>query len=133
MAILYKDTQRMILRPGLFMAQNAVGITKDTVIEGDEILDANGNTFTVTAVHDHNILNQFEFNECDLKLQPQAQRGASSWSLWSGPSSPFYRLVRTLEKNAAKSSVMTIYPLLLSTTPDTETGWYNKSYGAESA
>jgi hypothetical protein len=128
MAIVFKGTQKHLLQPGIVMTQDAIGYTKDTVREGDQIVDQNSNTFTIVTVHDHNILDQFMFNECDLKLHPAAARGASSWSLWSGSNSPYHRLVRALEKNAAHSSTVTIYPLVLGGV-DSETGWYAKSYG----
>lgn len=127
MAILYKATQRSLLHAGIFMSQEAVGITKTAVREGDEILDANANTFTVLAVHDHNILDQFMFNQCDLKLQAQGTRAPSSWNVWSGAGSPFERLVRATEKNAAHSSTVTFYALALGAV-DAVTGWYAKSY-----
>jgi hypothetical protein len=69
MPIIQKGTNQSLLPPGTYVRTDALGLTADSVVEGDEIL-ANGTYYEVEAVRNHYLLDSFTYRECDLTLLP---------------------------------------------------------------
>ena len=69
MPIITKGTTRSLLPPGTYVRTDALGLTADPVVEGDEILGNNTN-YEVEAVRPHYLLDSFVYRECDLILLP---------------------------------------------------------------
>jgi hypothetical protein len=130
MYIITKATRFMVLRQGLFFEYDGEGYTKDSVKEGDLILEPNGNQYVALSVCDRNILNQFRYNEVALKAVPGAVT-YGVWNKWDAEEGVFNRIVRTLEMNSAASSLKTLFKLSLGS-QDSVTGWYTPTYDAGS-
>lgn len=128
MFIIPKAANQTVLRTGLLVLHEAVGITKDTVREGDKITDAAGNVYLVAAVRDHTILDEFMFNEVQLQLLPRATV-TGVWTKWTGEASPFFKIRRAIERNTGQSSVVKLFTLSLGAA-DAVTGWYLPTYAA---
>lgn len=116
------------MKEGLFVEHDAVGFTKDALYEGDLIVDEDSNTFVVLSVRDQNILSQFMFNMVDLKKLPQLAL-TGTWDKWTDA---FTKFQRTIEKNAAASGQVTLWPMSLDG-QDGTTGWYKVYYQTSSS
>lgn len=69
MPIIQKGTAHSLLPPGTYVRTDALGLTADPVVEGDEIL-ANDTYYEVEGVRSHYFLDNFSYRECDLTLLP---------------------------------------------------------------
>lgn len=126
--IIQKAQQFKVLKEGLFVDYDAVGFTKSTLHEGDLVTDQAQNTYLVLAVRDKNILSQFMYNEVDLKKTGQAAL-IGNWLKWTAA---FHKFKRAIEKNAAATSNVTLYPMTVDE-QDSTTGWYICHYQTHSS
>ncbi len=70
MIVISRSAAYMPLPPGVYVRLDAVGLTADTVAEGDEIKTATDQYYQVETVREHYLGDSFFFRECDLTLQP---------------------------------------------------------------
>jgi hypothetical protein len=128
MYLFCKAANFLVLKQGLFIDYDAIGIAKDTVVEGDEIVSA-GLTYTAITVCRRYIATQYIYSEIQLKQHPLALPRSFPKKWTHMGSSPFEKMRRTIEKNSMRSSDMKHYVLSLGAA-DTETGWYLPTYAA---
>jgi len=69
MPIIQKGSSHSLLPPGTYVRTDALGLTADVVVEGDEIL-FNSAYYEVEAVRPYYFLDGFSYRECDLTLLP---------------------------------------------------------------
>jgi hypothetical protein len=69
MILVQKGSTSSFLPPGTYVRTDALGLTADTVEEGDEIL-ANSKYYEVKTVRPHYLGDSFYYRECDLTLLP---------------------------------------------------------------
>lgn len=127
MFIIAKQLQFQVFKEGLFIEYDAVGFTKDAVYEGDLITDGAQNTYLALAVRDKNILSQFMYFQVDLKKTAQAALTGN----WTKLPIAFTKFKRAIEKNAAATSSVTLYPLSVDS-QEPQTGWYECNYQTHS-
>lgn len=88
MPVLRRGSSQLQLVPGVYVREDAVGLTVDAVNEGDQILDALGNYFEVVAIQEHSLLDTLYFFECQLHELPfwQMSPGSATWK--TSPNDP---------------------------------------------
>ena len=69
MIIITKGSTNSLLPPGTYVRTDALGLTTDGFLEGDQIL-ADNTYYEVKATREHTVGDSFYYRECDLTLLP---------------------------------------------------------------
>jgi hypothetical protein len=69
MIIIAKGSTNSLLPPGTYVRTDALGLTTDGFLEGDQIL-ADNTYYEVKATREHTVGDSFYYRECDLTLLP---------------------------------------------------------------
>jgi len=89
MVILPRGSPLFRLVPGVYAHEDAVGLTADVVLHGDQIEDSSSRYFEVASEpKDHYFLDSLYFRECQLHELPiwQASPGSATWK--TSPNDP---------------------------------------------
>ena len=66
MVIISRAARHMVTGMGVTFAADAIGFTRDTTAEGDEIKDSAANYYVVDSIKSHYVGDQLVFYECQL-------------------------------------------------------------------